>query len=167
MDIVRLLLDAGACRSIHNRRYSLTPFDETNETIQKLFYRVNTMTYSTADVAIDHFTGISVNNEWIINLYQWLQIEQLFEQMTAFLQQPYLTDYVIPLCQMKRDRNMIEWFFRQAVNQNDVRYLVKAYTYPTQFFYVSFDMIVMNDIQIYLVKINGLSRFDFHPSPSI
>ena len=169
LDIVRLLLDAGACRSIRNRRYSLTPFDEANETIRKLFYRINTMSHSTADVAIDRFTGISVNNEWMmetkqaaewkVNLYQWLQIEQSFEQMTAFLQQHYLTDYVIPLCQMKTDRNMIEWFFRQAVNQNDVRYLVKAYTSPTQFF-----TIVNNHLRQFLLRFFRYDCHERHPN---
>ncbi len=40
-DIVKLVLDAGASRSIRNRKYNLTPFDEANEQIKKLFYRVN------------------------------------------------------------------------------------------------------------------------------
>lgn len=169
LDIVRLLLDAGACRSIRNRRYSLTPFDEANESIRQLFYRVNTMKDSTVDVAIDRFTGLSVNNEWMmetkqaaewkVNLYQWLKIERSFEEMIAFLQQRYLTEFVLPVCQMKRDKNMIQWFFQQAMNENDVRYIVKAYTSPTQFFTV-----VNNHLRQFLLRFFRHDCHERHPN---
>jgi hypothetical protein len=144
IDIVELLLDAGAARSIRNRRFNLTPFDEANETIKKLFYRVNNKSTMTSDVDFNRYTGLSVNNEWMIetkqaaewkiNLYNWLKMKQTFDEMVAFLQQHYLPKYVIPACPTQRDKNMIEWFFRQAAIQQDVRYIVKAYTSPTQFY---------------------------------
>jgi hypothetical protein len=143
-DTVKLLLDAGASRSIRNRRFSLTPFDEANEQIRKLFYRVNSANNLTSDVGIDRYTGLSVHNEWMleteqaakwkINLYNWLKIEQSFDEMIIFLQCHYLTDYVYRACQHERDRNMIEWFFRRAAAEKDARYIIKAYTSPTQFY---------------------------------
>jgi hypothetical protein len=156
-DIVKLLLDVGASRSIRNRRFSLTPFDEANETIKKLFYRVNSTSNMNSDVGIDRYTGLSVNNEWMvetkqaaewkINLYNWLKMEQTFDEMITFLQQYYLTEYVLRVCQTERDKNMIEWFFRQAGVKQDVQYIVKAYTSPTQFY-----TIVNNHLREFLLR---------------
>jgi hypothetical protein len=156
-DIVKLLLDAGASRSIRNRRFNLLPFDEANETIKKLFYRVNSTSNTTSDVGVDRYTGLSVNNEWMIetkqaaewkiNLYNWLQMKQSFDEMITYLQQYYLTEHVFRACQTKRDKNMIQWFFDRAAVEQDVRYIVKAYTSPTQFY-----TIVNNHLREFLLR---------------
>jgi len=143
-DIVKLLLDAGASRSIRNRKYNFTPFEEANTQIKKLFYRVNSTTNMNSDAGIDRYTGLSVHNEWMvkteraaewkINLYKWLKIEQSFDEVITFLRQHYLIDHVFRVCQSERDKNMIEWFFRCAAIEQDVIYIVKAYTSVTQFY---------------------------------
>jgi len=162
-NIVKLLLDAGASRSIHNRNYNLTPFDEANEQIKKLFYRVNSTNKMTSDVGSDRYTGLSVNNEWMvetekaaewkINLYNWLKIEQSFDEMITFLQQHYLTDHVSQACPSEHDKKQIEWFFRQAAVEQDARYIVRAYTSVTQFY-----TIVNNHLREFLLR---FFRWDF------
>jgi hypothetical protein len=166
-DIVKLILDAGASRSIRNRKYNLTPFDEANEQIKKLFYRVNSTNNMTAGAGIDRYIGLSVNNEWMvetkqaaewkINLYNWLKIEQSFDEMITFLQKHYLTDHVYH--QFERDKKQIEWFFRQAAVEQDPRYIVRAYTSVTQFY-----TIVNNHLREFLLR---FFRWDFdarHPN---
>jgi hypothetical protein len=50
-----------------------------------------------------------------------VKIEQSFDEVITFLQQHYLIDHVFRVCQSERDKNMIEWFFRRAVVEQDVR----------------------------------------------
>jgi hypothetical protein len=155
-DIVKLLLDAGASRSIRNK-HNMTPFDESNAQIKNLFYRVNSTNNTKGDIGTDRFTGLSVHNEWMvetkqaaewkINLYNWLKIEQSFDEVITFLQQHYLIDHVFHACQSEQEKNIIEWFFHQAVVEQDVRYIVKAYTSMTQFY-----TIVNNHLREFLLR---------------
>ncbi|CAF3947409.1 unnamed protein product [Rotaria magnacalcarata] len=144
-DIVKMLLNAGASRSIRNRRYNLTPFQEAHtEQIRKLFFRANSTNGLTSDADIDRFTGFSVHTEWVMeskqgadwktNLYKWLRVQQSFQEMIAFLDDRYLVDHVIRECNNERDKSAIQWFFHQAVLQQDVQYFVKAYTSISPFY---------------------------------
>ncbi|CAF2864405.1 unnamed protein product [Rotaria sp. Silwood2] len=144
-DIVKILLDAGASRSIRNRRYQLTPFEEAHtEQIRRLFYRVNSTNKITSDVDNDRFTGLSGHTEWVveskqaadwkINLYKCLKLEQPFDEVIAFLNEHYLANHVARVCQSQHDKQVIQWFFHQAVLQQNAQYIVKAYTSVTQFY---------------------------------
>lgn len=143
-EIVKLLLEAGASRSIRNRNYSLTPFEEApTEEIKRLFYRMNTTNNMTFNGGNDRYIGSSVHKEWMvestqaamwkINLYKCLKIEQSFGEMITFLQQHYLVDHVFRAFQSERDKENIEGLFRQAGIHQDVKYVVKAYTAVSQF----------------------------------
>ena len=141
-DVVKLLLEAGACRSMRNSPYSLTPFDEaTTAEIRGLFSRIQRTNGAEFD---DRFSGTDWRREWIIeskeaeqwknNLYQALIIRQPYSDIIAFLREHYLSDDLTREFLSKRDSAVIEWFFDQAVAKNDVKYIVKAYTSVTQFY---------------------------------
>ena len=135
-EIVKILLDEGACRSIRNRKYSLTPYEESNEQIKSLFHRMNSN--------INRFTGTSVKQEWMMqteqaaewktNLYSWLRIDKSFDEMIEFLLQNYLPKHVLAFCESNRHKQSIEWLFRQAFAEHDARYLIRAYTSSTPFY---------------------------------
>ena len=148
-EIVKILLDEGACRSIRNRKYSLTPYEESNEQIKTLFHRLNPN--------INRFTGTSVKQEWMMqteqaaewktNLYSWLRIDKSFDEMIEFLLQHYLPKHVLPFCQSNRQKQSIDWFFRQVLVEQNITYIVKAYTSSTQFY-----SIVNNDLTKSLLR---------------
>ncbi|CAF4973810.1 unnamed protein product [Rotaria sp. Silwood1] len=144
-DIVKMLLDAGASRSIRNRQFSLTAFEEAHtDQIRRLFYRVNNTNNIISDVDNDRFTGLSGHTEWVveskqaadwkINLYKWLKLEQSFDEVIAFLNEHYIDDYVARACNSDQDKQVIQWFFRQAALEQNAQYIVKAYTSVTQFY---------------------------------
>ncbi|CAF1080813.1 unnamed protein product [Rotaria sordida] len=144
-DIVKMLLNAGASRSIRNRRYRLTPFEEAHDDeIRRLFYRINSINNITSDADNDRFTGLSGHAEWVveskqaadwkINLYKWLKLEQSFDEVIAFLNEHYIADHVVRACLSEHDKQVIQWFFHQAALQQNAQYIVKAYTSVTQFY---------------------------------
>ena len=85
--------------------------------------------------------------QWKIDLYNWLKIEQSYDEVLIFLKEHYLPQYVLRACQSDREKNSLEWFFSQAVTENDVRYIVRAYTTPTQFY-----KIVNNHLRDFLLR---------------
>ena len=138
-DIVKMLLDAGACRSIRNRRYGLTPYEEAyDEIIRSLFHRVNTTNYVNSDVNTTRFLGLSSDTEWVVeskqaaswktNLYNSLKFEKSFDELIGFLKEHYLLGFVNQAGLSDRDSRVIQWFFDQAAKHKDAEYIVKAYT---------------------------------------
>ncbi|CAF1284060.1 unnamed protein product [Adineta ricciae] len=139
-EIVKLLLEAGACRSIRNRLYQLTPYQEAGSDIRKLFFRVQ---LSTSHVFDHRFVGKSGIKEWTIvskeaeqwkdNLNKVLVIQQSIPQMFCFLRDHYIIGEFYNTDISLKQKEHILWFFNQAILHNDVKYILKAYTSATKF----------------------------------
>jgi hypothetical protein len=152
-EIVEMLLLAGASRSLRNLRYNLTPYEEArNNDVQKLFARINLPNQA-------RFIGSSSKTEWSLDTSyaaEWkthlstlLQPKISFQEIILFLQENYLKDYVHL---SSREYEKIILYFRHAYEENDVRFIVQAYTAATQFY-----AIVNNHLVLYLLK---CFRFD-------
>ncbi|CAF4104418.1 unnamed protein product [Adineta steineri] len=152
-EIVRLLLTAGACRSIRNLRYRLTAYDEaSNEDVQQLFSHI----YSPAQA---RFIGSSARTEWSldtsqaaewkIHLSKLLKPELSFQDIILYLKDNYLTEYVnLPPNQLEK----ITSLFHYAYEYDDASYILRAYTTGTPF-----HGIINNHLAEYLLK---YFRFD-------
>jgi hypothetical protein len=134
-EIVQILLASGACRSLRNLRYNLTPYEEAcNDDIRRLFSRIDFPSQA-------RFIGSSSKTEWSLDtsyaaewkthLSKLLQPELSFQEIILFLQKNYFKDYV-NLSSSEFER--INFLFHRAYNENDARFIVKAYTTPTQFY---------------------------------
>jgi hypothetical protein len=147
-EIVRLLLDAGACRSIRNFRYDLTPYDEASkDDIRELLSRAQL-------ASMERFIGFSSKTEWSLDtshaaewkthLSSLLQPELSFQEIILYLQRNYLNEYVnLP----SRELDKIISLFHRAYEENDATSIVQAYTSPTKFY-----AIVNNHLAQYILK---------------
>lgn len=148
IEIVRLLLLAGASRCLKNLRFNLTPYEEArNNDIRRLYARVNLPTQA-------RFVGSSLKAEWSLDTFyaaEWkthlsslLQPELSFKEIILFLQENYIKDYVKLT---PRELEKIILLFRCAYDHDDAIFIVQAYTSATQFY-----RIVNNHLEQYLLK---------------
>lgn len=130
-EIVKLLLEKGASRSIKNK-YNLTPFEEGNtDAIRELFSREN---------ARDRFVGDA--NDSI----DWIRIGELVNQEAKVIrkvlknyakqQQKKKAEIQIEMIDFGdyKDIHKIQQYFEQANAEDDPIYLIKAYTEETDFY---------------------------------
>ncbi|CAF1238290.1 unnamed protein product [Didymodactylos carnosus] len=133
-DIVKLLLDHGASRTIKNK-YDYTPHDEakTDDT-KRLFQRITEQ---------NRFIGHTGPIEWIYvdddpEAYASFNRKSLmkcksdadFNRLATGIQKSYIDGKLADGHKISH----IQWLFEQAVKENDPRYVVKAYTAETVFY---------------------------------
>ncbi|CAF1287354.1 unnamed protein product [Adineta steineri] len=137
-EIVKLLLDAGADRSIHNKHQFL-PFDEAkNDEIKQLFFRIpnnNRLVSSTGAIEwelIDDDVSDKAAEErqYIKYLYDNVAGVTTLPKMFEKIENNYINKVLI---NFKGIEN-IKRFFRKATEEQDPRWIIKAYTAETDFY---------------------------------
>ena len=130
-EIVQLLLENGASRSIRNK-YNFIPYEESKtDAIKELFSRGN---------ADDRFAG-DLNDE-----IEWIRVGEHIDQKAKAVQKMLkaysaedpkkkkkITIQMIDLGSYK-DMDKIQRYFDRANEKNDPTYLVTAYTENTEFY---------------------------------
>ncbi|CAF1329836.1 unnamed protein product, partial [Adineta steineri] len=137
-EIVKLLLDEGADRSIHNKHQFL-PFDEAkNDEIKQLFFRIpnnNRLVSSTGAIEwelIDDDVSDKAAEErqYIKYLYDNTTGVTTLLKMFEKIENNYINRVLI---NFKGIEN-IKLFFRKATEEQDPRWIIKAYTAETDFY---------------------------------
>jgi len=132
--VVQLLLDAGADRSIKNI-YDNVPFDEAaNDEVKELFLRMpnaNRLNIETGKIeweTIDHDAIDSASEErrLIQTIYETTSQEKMFEK----IEQNYIRKGLIDCSKITE----IIHFFEKATRNQDPIWIVKAYTTETDFY---------------------------------
>ena len=130
-EIVKLLLEKGASRSIKNK-YDCTPYEEgKTDAIKELFSREN---------ADDRFGGDADDS------IDWIRVGELVDRYAKDIRK-MLKNYAIQEKKKKnkiqvemidlgnyKDIDKIQRYFDQANTENDPIYLIKAYTAQTDFY---------------------------------
>ncbi|CAF1367511.1 unnamed protein product [Didymodactylos carnosus] len=144
-EIVKLLLEAGACRTILNI-YNCTPYQEAKtDNIKELFNRI---------------TNNDNDSRFVANsgIMEWIRIDEqaakrandfrnglaVHKKSSNFL--TYISEFIFgnPITTKLlaytseklniNDQNAINWFINQAMEKNDYVYFIKAYTAETKFY---------------------------------
>ncbi|CAF1389229.1 unnamed protein product [Adineta steineri] len=137
-EIVKLLLDAGADRSIHNKHQFL-PFDEAkNDEIKQLFFHIpnnNRLVSSTGaiewELIDDDVLDKAAEERLCIKcLYDNAAGVTTLPRMFEKIENNYINRVLI---NFKGIEN-IKRFFRKATEEQDPRWIIKAYTAETDFY---------------------------------
>lgn len=131
-DIVQLLLNHGACRSILNL-HNLTPYDETiDENIKKLFYR------NERDYFISPYGTITWHiwnpSTWdsIRAMNMYLECELYRVGLVTMLK--HLQEHYLPCIRLnEKEKQQIKWFFDKAIATQSSLPIFRAYSTPTKF----------------------------------
>jgi hypothetical protein len=137
VDIVRLLLDRGADRSIQNK-FQCLPFDEAlTEEIKELFLRMPNGNRLVTDIGTiewelvsdDALENASIEREAIKSLYNnttgSTPIHKMFEKIQNYIEKRLAnTDKI----------DKIKHFFEKATKEQDPIWIIKAYTAETDFY---------------------------------
>ena len=135
-EVVRLLLERGADRSILNK-FQCLPFDEApNNEIKQLFYRIpdsNRLVLDTGniewEIIDDDVLEKAIEERQIIeNIYKTNSLEKMFEK----IQTNYIEKGLINTNKVKDIRH----FFEKATKEKDPKWIIKAYTAETDFYNV-------------------------------
>ncbi|CAF0779059.1 unnamed protein product [Didymodactylos carnosus] len=135
-DIVKLLLDNGACRTILNA-HKCAPFDEAkDDKIRQLFLRPDN----------ERFVGGNQTGqkEWMkvdpdihrqaINKRLWLKSAWNETKMLNRIEW-MIDNYLRVKLRNPKDFQLIEKYFRQALEYRDPRYFITAYTADTRYYH--------------------------------
>ncbi|CAF2646513.1 unnamed protein product [Rotaria sp. Silwood2] len=136
-EIVELLLEAGADRTIRNK-YDNLPFDEAkNDEIKNLFFRIPTSSRLVSDTGATEWQLIddddilekAVEERQIIkSLYDSISIATMFER----IEKNYIGKSLAHFDRIEH----IKRFFRRAIEEKDPVWIIKAYTAETDFYKV-------------------------------
>ena len=139
-DIVKLLLEAGADRAIHNK-FQCLPFDEAaDDEIKDLFLRIpNTNRFVSNTGAIEWEL---INDDVLETAAEERHyIRSLFDNASGLtpigkMFQKIETNYVDKALTNFRGIDHIKRFFRKATEEQDPIWIIKAYTAETEFYQV-------------------------------
>ncbi len=134
VEIVELLLQAGASRSIRNKSHKLTAYEEArSEEIKRLFYR---------NYNDNHFMALEEIPEWTLVYRDPAKICVIFRQVLSYASDNnikldgiinyYLNELLLDGSLSPKDKRIIESFCILAT-KNPI-YLIKAYTSVTNFY---------------------------------
>jgi hypothetical protein len=134
IQIVRLLLEAGADRAIRNK-FNFLPFDEAaHDGIKELFYRIPTSSRLVSDTGAiewqliddDILEKAEEERHIIRNLYDRVPITKMFERIEKNYIGKGLTHF--------NGIENIRRFFEKATNEQDPIWIIKAYTAETDLY---------------------------------
>jgi hypothetical protein len=137
-DIVRLLLENGADRSIQNK-FQCLPFDEAaTEEIKELFTRIpnaNRLVMDTGAIQWELVGGDALENatlerDAIKNLYNNTTGTTPIQKMFEKIQKNYIEKRLANTDKI----NKIKHFFEKATKEQDPIWIIKAYTAETDFY---------------------------------
>ncbi|CAF3421913.1 unnamed protein product [Rotaria sp. Silwood2] len=139
-EIVKLLLKSGADRAIHNK-YNYLPFDEAlNDGIKELFFRVpntnrlvsNTGAIEWEAINDDVLETAGEERHIIKSLYEntsgFTSVGKMFEK----IEKNYINKGLAKFDEIDN----IKRFFQKATEEQDPRWILKAYTAETDFYKV-------------------------------
>ena len=152
-NMVEILLDYGAMRSIRNLRHNLTPYEETNaDNIRQLFDKGrglfsynnnNNNPYIEWAIADDNLLDKRRRFRELIGVYKTYDSHHLVSKLIAEFIQYYLNEYLLkhnndaahPQDQITSEQiKDIEGYFREAIEKKDyLTYFIRAYTLPNDF----------------------------------
>ncbi|CAF1460697.1 unnamed protein product [Rotaria sp. Silwood1] len=137
VEIVKLLLEAGADRTIQNK-YNNLPFDEAkNDEIKKLFFRIPTSSRLVSDTGAvewqlidddDILDKAAEERKIIKSLYSTNSIAKMFER----IEKNYISKSLVHFNRIEQ----IKRFFRRAIEEENPLWIIKAYTAETDFYKV-------------------------------
>ncbi|CAF1065720.1 unnamed protein product [Rotaria sordida] len=149
-EIVYILLEYGASRSISNLRYNLTAYEETNTDDikqlleQKQFCSNNDYNYIEWSMVGDDLLDKRREFRRIIDLYKTYDNHHLISKLLVEFIHYYLDEYLIKQCNntenlerqtIRKQIEIIRECFKEAIEKQDyLTYFIKAYTLTTCFF---------------------------------
>jgi hypothetical protein len=140
VDIVRLLLESGADRSVQNK-FQCLPFDEAStEEVKKLFLRIpnaNRLIMDTGAIEWELVSGDALENaalerNAIKNIYSNTTGTTPIQKMFEKIQKNYIEKRLANTDKI----NIIKHFFEKATKEQDPIWIIKAYTAETDFYNV-------------------------------